>query len=158
MSEKAYTVEEIKQKLMHYCAYQDRCHWEVEQKLNTFFLIPEARDEILFFLLREKYLDEERFTRSYIRGKFLQKHWGRVKIRQHLRMKQVPDKLIERCWDEIEEESYRERVIIEYEKYLSAASGKNSFEKHKKTQKYLFGKGFEWELIQEAAAHFREGE
>ena len=48
---KSYTFEEIKQKLMHYCAYQDRCHFEVEQKMRDFLLIPEAREELILYLL-----------------------------------------------------------------------------------------------------------
>jgi len=65
---KLFTFEEIKQKLVNYCVYQDRCHFEVEQKMREFVLIPEAKDEILLYLMKENYLNEERFTRSYIRG------------------------------------------------------------------------------------------
>ena len=67
---KSFTFEEIKQKIVNYCVYQDRCHAEVEQKMKEFLLIPEAKEEILLYLIKENYLNEERFTRSYVRGKF----------------------------------------------------------------------------------------
>lgn len=82
---KSFTFQEIKQKLINYCVYQDRCHKEVEEKMRDFLLIPEAKDEILLYLIKENYLNEERFTRSYIRGKFYVKHWGRQKLNYNLK-------------------------------------------------------------------------
>ena len=67
---KIFTFEDIKHKLVNYCVYQDRCHYEVDLKMREFMLIPEAKDETLLYLMRENYLNEERFTRSYTRGKF----------------------------------------------------------------------------------------
>ena len=89
---KLYTFEEIKQKLVNYCIYQDRCHQEVEQKMQDFLLIPEAKDEIMLYLINENYLNEERFARSYIRGKFYLKNWGRIKIKNHLKFKGISER------------------------------------------------------------------
>ena len=73
MSEKkSYTVNEIRDKMAKYCAYQDRCQWEVEQKFYDFNLIPEARDEIMIYLIQQNFLNEERFAKSFARGKFYQ--------------------------------------------------------------------------------------
>jgi regulatory protein len=66
-----FPFQEIKQKIVNYCVYQDRCHAEVEQKMREFLLIPEAKEEILLYLIKENYLNEERFTRSYVRGNFI---------------------------------------------------------------------------------------
>ncbi len=101
MEKKSFTFDEIKQKLVSYCVYQDRCHAEVEQKMREFLLIDEAKEEIILFLLKENYLNEERFTRSYIRGKFYIKHWGKNKIRMHLKQKQISERLMNKCFDEI---------------------------------------------------------
>ena len=106
MEKKSFTFDEIKQKLVNYCVYQDRCHYEVEQKMKEFLLIDEAKEEIMLYLLQENYLNEERFTRSYIRGKFYIKHWGKTKIKIHLKQKQVSEKLINACFDEIDEDDY----------------------------------------------------
>ena len=143
---KSYTFLEIKQKMVNYCVYQDRCHQEVAQKMHDFLLIPEAKDEILLYLMQENYLNEERFARSYIRGKFNIKSWGRNKIRNHLKFKGVPEKLINRCFDEIDDSDYERTLKKLYESYFSRQSGKE-YQKKSKTIKYLMGRGFEYEEI-----------
>ena len=146
MEHKSYTFLEIKQKMAAYCTYQDRCHQEVEQKMCDFLLIPEAKEEILLYLMRENFLNEERFTRSYIRGKFYIKSWGRNKIRNHLKFKGVPEKLINSCFNEIDDADYEKTLLKIYEQYYLRQTGKE-YQKKSKTVKYLLGRGFEYEEI-----------
>src|SRR5690606_13373428 len=148
---KSYTFPEIKQKMAAYCSYQDRCHQEVEQKMRDFLLIPEAKDEILLYLMKENFLNEERFTRSYIRGKFYIKSWGRNKIRNHLKFKGVPEKLINNCFDEIDDADYEKTLQKIYENYYVRQSGKE-YQKKSKTVKYLLGRGFQYEEILDVQA------
>lgn len=147
MEHKSYTFLEIKQKLVNYCVYQDRCHKEVEQKMWDYLLVPEAKDEILLYLMKENYLNEERFARSYIRGKFYMKSWGRNKIRNHLKFKGVPEKLINSCFDEIEDDDYYKTLNKLYDNYYSKITGLQVYQKKSKTIKYLLSKGFEYEEI-----------
>lgn len=150
MEKKSYTFEEIKQKLINYCVYQDRSHAEVEQKMKEFILIPEAKDEIILYLIKENYLNEERFTRSYIRGKFYMKHWGRNKIKMNLKQKQVSEKLISKCWDEIDKIDYEKTIRKIYEDYCSRQKGLKEYQIRSKAIKYLISKGFEYDSILEA--------
>lgn len=147
MEKKSLTFDEIKLKLVNYCVYQDRCHAEVEQKMREFLLIDEAKDEIILYLLKENYLNEERFTRSYIRGKFYIKHWGRNKIKMHLKMKQISEKLISKCFDEIDEDDYEKMIKKIFEDYSSRQKGLQEYQKKSKTIKYLMSRGFEYEKI-----------
>lgn len=147
MEKKSFTFDEIKQKLANYCVYQDRCHAEVEQKMREFLLIDEAKEEIILYLMKEKYLNEERFTRSYIRGKFYIKHWGRNKIKMNLKQKQISEKLINMCFDEIDEEDYFKTIKRIYEDYSSKQKGLQEYQKKSKTIKYLMSRGFEYEKI-----------
>jgi len=147
MEKKSYTFEEIKQKLVNYCVYQDRCHVEVEQKMREFLLIDEAKEEIILFLLKENYLNEERFTRSYIRGKFYIKHWGKTKIKMNLKQKQISERLISSCFDEIDDSDYEKTIRKIFEGYYSKQNGLKEYQKKTKTIKYLMGKGFEYEKI-----------
>ncbi|SHG74000.1 regulatory protein [Chryseobacterium arachidis] len=133
--------------MVNYCIYQDRCHAEVEQKMKEFLLIDEAKEEIILYLLKENYLNEERFTRSYIRGKFYIKHWGRAKIRIHLKQKQISEKLISKCFDEIDEDDYEKTIRRIYEDYYSKQSGLKEYQRKSKTIKYLMSRGFEYEKI-----------
>lgn len=144
---KSYTFQEIKQKMVNYCVYQDRCHYEVEQKMRDFTLIQEGKDEILLYLMQENYLNEERFVRSYIRGKFYMKSWGRTKIKIHLKQKGISEKLISNCWNEIDEEDYENTIIKIYKDYSSKLSGLKEFQRKSKSIKYLLSKGFEYDYL-----------
>ncbi|WP_454047215.1 regulatory protein RecX [Chryseobacterium sp. Marseille-Q8038] len=147
MEKKSYTFDEIKQKLVNYCVYQDRCHAEVEQKMREFLLIEEAKEDIILFLLKENYLNEERFTRSYIRGKFYIKHWGKNKIKMNLKQKQISERLISSCFDEIDDSDYEKTIRKIFEDYYSRQTGLKEYQKKTKTIKYLMSKGFEYEKI-----------
>ncbi|REC76714.1 RecX family transcriptional regulator [Chryseobacterium rhizosphaerae] len=133
--------------MVNYCVYQDRCHAEVEQKMREFLLIEEAKEEIILYLLKENYLNEERFTRSYIRGKFYIKHWGKNKIKMNLKQKQISEKLINMCFDEIYEDDYVKTITRIYEDYFSKQTGLKEYQRKSKTIKYLMSRGFEYEKI-----------
>lgn len=147
MEKKSFTFEEIKLKLVNYCVYQDRCHSEVEQKMREFLLIPEAKDDIFLYLIKENYLNEERFARSYIRGKFYIKHWGKNKIRQHLKQKSISEKLISKSMDEINEVDYTKTLRKIYDDYFSKQKGLKDYQKRVKTTRYLLSRGYDYDDI-----------
>ncbi|MFA7686231.1 MAG: regulatory protein RecX [Moheibacter sp.] len=145
----SFTFAEIREKLARYCVYQDRCHWEVENKMKEFNLIPEAKDEIIIYLIQHQFLNEERFAKSFARGKFNQKNWGRVKIKSELKKRKIPPKLIESALKEIDPEAYFSRLTELFEKKKeSLRSERESFKKKAKIRNYLLQKGFESDLIQ----------
>jgi len=115
--------------------------------MKEFLLIDEAKEEIMLYLLQENYLNEERFTRSYIRGKFYIKHWGKTKIKIHLKQKQVPEKLINACFNEIDENDYSKTISKIYQDYYSKQKGLKEYQRKSKTIKYLMSRGFEYEKI-----------
>jgi regulatory protein len=86
---KSYTVDEAQQKLEHYCAYQERCHKEVEEKLKSMHMIPAAIDQIIGKLITDNYLNETRFAQSFARGKFRIKKWGKVRILNQLKFRGI---------------------------------------------------------------------
>lgn len=147
MDKKSLTFDEIKLRLVNYCVYQDRCHYEVEQKMREFLLIPEAKDEIFLYLMKENYLNEERFTRSYIRGKFYIKHWGRNKIKMNLKQKGITEKLISKCMDEIDVDDYEKAFMKIYHDYFSKQKGMKDYQKKSKTIKHLISKGYEYDVV-----------
>lgn len=97
-------------KLQKYCAYQDRCHQEVRQKLFDLKVYGDDQEEIMASLISEGFLNEERYARSFARGKFRINRWGRMKIRQGLKQKQVSEYCINAGLQEIEEEEYRDAL------------------------------------------------
>lgn len=145
-----FTVDEIRDKLAKYCAYQDRCHQEVERKLSEFNLISEARDEIIIYLIQNKFLNEERFAKSFARGKFNQKKWGRNKIIFELKKRKISQNLISVALQEIDLEDYTTALQkLATKKKNSLKSEKDSFKKQQKIKNYLLQKGYEYNLIEE---------
>ncbi|MGV4461857.1 regulatory protein RecX [Ornithobacterium rhinotracheale] len=146
---KSYTIAEIKEKMSRYCAYQDRCHWEVEQKLKEFFLIPEAKDEVILMLMQHNFLNEERFAHSFVRGKFNQKQWGRLKIAQELKKRNIGTRLIDEALKQIDNQDYLNALTDLMEKKADRITYKNEYDKRTKLTRYLMQKGYEYELIKE---------
>ncbi|SHL48894.1 regulatory protein [Chishuiella changwenlii] len=151
-SKKIYTIDEIKDKMAKYCLYQDRCHWEVEKKLREFDLIPEAKDEIIFKLLHYGFLNEERFVHNFVRGKVNQKLWGKNRLKQELKLRQIDSKLIDTALkEEIDPEKYWNNLVkLSQKKYDALYSERDSFKKINKIKSFLAYKGYEFDLINEA--------
>ena len=119
-------------KLQRYCAYQDRCQVEIEQKLRDYGVFTKDWPIILGMLQAEKFWDEERYVRSFSRGKFYHKKWGRNKIRHALKQKRIPDYLIEKVFaEEIPETEYQNGFDAVADKKLKELAGE---EREKKKQ------------------------
>jgi regulatory protein len=147
---KYLTKEQALQKLKHYCAYQERCHSEVKEKLYNLGVWKKEHDEIIAILIEENYLNEERFAIAFAGGRFRMKQWGRVKIKYELKQKQVSEYSIKIALKQIDEEEYLKVLDkLAKEKYASLKNEQHLIRK-KKTMDYLIGKGYEMELLRGA--------
>ena len=148
---KYLTKEQALQKIKHYCAYQERCHNEVKEKLYNLGVWKKEHDEIIATLIEENYLNEERFAIAFAGGRFRIKKWGRVKIKYELKQKQVSDYCIKKALKQIDEADYLKVLNkLAKEKYASLKSEQYLVRK-KKTMDYLIGKGFEVEIVRQLA-------
>lgn len=152
---KTYTVEKAMRKLEQYCVYQDRSHYEVTKKLREMGMIPEAIDHIVLHLMQHNFLNEERFAKSYVRGKFTIKKYGRIKIKQGLKQKNITENLIKIAFKEIDETAYSETLYKLAEKKLALLKEPNPFKKKQKLIRYLMQKGYESFLIYEVLADLK---
>ncbi|PWG04528.1 regulatory protein RecX [Polaribacter aquimarinus] len=143
----SFTVDEIKRKLEQYCVYQDRCHKEVEQKMREYNLIPEAKEMILLSLLKDNFLNEERFAKSFARGKFRIKNWGKQRIVRELKFRDISAYNIKTALKEIEEDEYLKTIYRITENRNEIISDTNQFKRKKKLIDFLMRKGYESELI-----------
>ena len=148
-------LSQIKKKLADYCVYQDRSHYEVEQKLKELRTLNEdERGEILIWLIQNNFLNEERFSKSYARGKFYQKKWGKIKIKQGLKQKRIPTNLIDKGIEEINEEDYKSTLMELTEKKWNIIRESEVYLKKKKIYNYLLQKGYEYNLINEILKNY----
>lgn len=147
MKKNGFSVEQIKRKLEQYCIYQERCHKEVERKLNEYSLIPQAKEIILLHLLEHNFLNEERFSKSFARGKFRIKKWGKKRIVRELKFRNISEYNIKSALKEINQEDYISAVYELVEKKNDTILEKNIFRKKEKIINYLLYRGYETDLI-----------
>tara|TARA_B100001173_G_scaffold66780_1_gene56515 strand:- start:3870 stop:4334 length:465 start_codon:yes stop_codon:yes gene_type:complete len=141
------TVKEIEGKLQYYCSYQDRCHKEVKAKLKSFKISSEELNEIVSNLIKDNYLNESRFSKSFVRGKFNIKNWGRVRIINELKLRNISIYNINLGLKEIDDQDYINKLEDIFNKKLSSLSNLNSNLKKKKIISYLLYRGWESNLI-----------
>ena len=150
MSLTSLTKEQALQKLRQYCAYQERSHKEVKEKLYGYGLHKRETEESISQLIEEGYLNEERFAIQYAGGKFRMMHWGKVKIRYELKLKQVSDYCIRKALQQIDEDAYEKTLDhLAEEKWRLLRGEQNRFTKKRKLQDYLLQKGFESDRVGE---------
>lgn len=137
-------------KAEHYCAYQERSQQEVRDKLYECELKPAEVENIIARLIENNYLNEERFAKAYVQGKFNQKGWGRIKIKQGLKLKRVPDGLIRKVLQTIPDHEYFQTLQNILAKKAATLAEKNPLKRRYKLQQYAMGRGFEGYLIWDA--------
>ncbi|MCB9251843.1 MAG: RecX family transcriptional regulator [Flavobacteriales bacterium] len=143
----SFLKNELLSKLQHYCSYQERCHYEVEQKLYSLGCKKNTADEIIADLISSGFLNEQRFANAYAGGKFRTLNWGKTKITRKLAEKKVPAKIISEALRSIEESDYQkslENLVKNHSSKLKTYSDKQ------KMIKFLMTKGFEYDRILEA--------
>lgn len=136
-------------KLQQYCVYQDRSHAEVRKKLIALEIYGDDLEEVMSALIQEKYLDELRYAKSYARGKFYQKKWGRKKIKLNLTRNQVSDYCIRKAMQEIDEEDYLETLHGLMQKKIDQCRSESMYVCIQKAQQYCIQKGYEAHLVYE---------
>lgn len=146
-SGKVYTISQAFEKAAKYCAIQDRCQSELKTKLLSWGLNTHEADEVLVILISEGYVNDERFAKSYVRGKFNQSKWGKIKIENGLKAKQISSYCIQIAIQEIEETRYLytlKELSFKKWKLESALPIKKRVEK---TARFLISRGFESHLV-----------
>ena len=154
-SKKFYTPQQAQEKISLYCAYQERSHKEVRNKLYSYGLHKADVERILTKLITGGFLNEERFAKAFAGGKFRIKKWGRNKIEHELETFGITAKCIRKGLDEIDEEDYRKTLKDLLTKRLLHSEEVNLFKKKEKIAGFVIGKGYEpalvWEMLKKIA-------
>ncbi|MDP3681849.1 MAG: regulatory protein RecX [Flavobacterium sp.] len=146
-----FSIKEAIHKIEHYCAYQERCHEEVVQKLRSMKMDADEIDTIMVHLISDNFLNEERFAQSFARGKHRIKHWGKVRIVNELKAKKITQTLINIALKEISTEEYLSTFHTLADRNWESIKETNLLKKRKKFCDYLLRRGFESNLIFEKA-------
>jgi len=144
---KYFSKEEALEKLKKYCAYQDRCHQEVRTKLINLGIYGDDLEDIIVELIAESFLNEERFARSFARGKFRMRRWGKIRIKNELKFRKISDYCIRKAMTEIEDDEYLVTLEEVIQKKTRQTKESDSFKAKNKIANYAIGRGFESEKV-----------
>ena len=147
---KTYDKKTAQLKAADFCAYQERSQQEVRDKLYSYGLHYDEVEEVLTNLIVGGFINEERFAKAYVGGKFRMKGWGRRKILQGLKQHKVSEYCINKGMKEIDEEAYYQTLLKHADKKIKSVKSDSEYLIRGKTTQYLMGKGFETDLIREA--------
>jgi regulatory protein len=157
MFKQPLTPQQAKQKIKHYCGYQERSHKEVQDKLYSMGLYKKDVEIIITELIEEGYLNEERYAIAFAGGRFRMKQWGKVKIEYELKQKRVSTYNIKKALKEIDEEAYTGVLEELAQKKWDSLKGEQYINRQAKTTAYLLQKGYESPLVSKAVAKARAG-
>lgn len=150
-SECKYSLLEAKSKLEALCAYQERCSYDLQKKMNSWGLDRETQDRLLADLISNNFLNEQRFAEAFVSGKVRIKRWGRLKIKVELKKKMISDYSIRKGLELIDEETYWDNLMhLANRKWHDLSREKNQFVRKGKLYRYLVSKGYETDLIRDA--------
>jgi len=148
MSDQQIEGKDVLVKMAKYCAYQDRCKKEVYTKLEALELDIVQQDIVIDYLIQEKYLDENRYICSVVRGRFFYKNWGKIKITHYLKQREIDTTIIEEVIDrEISKEVYYQKAYDLVATKWQRTKGDTDFEIRQKVLSALYLKGFDSSLI-----------
>jgi len=136
----------LKRKIASYCAYQERCHFEVKRKLNSLGVFGQEVDEYICYLIDENFLSETRFSEAYVRGKFNNSNWGRVKIIQELKSRNISDWNINNALSHISEKEYNDKLKKLCEKKIDSSDNSSPNIKNKIVRSLTY-KGWETDKV-----------
>lgn len=133
--------------MKYFCAYQERCYKEVEEKLYSFSLSISEKEQVLTYLIENNFINEERFAQSFARGKHNYKFWGKNRIINELKFRNISTRNILTALKEIPEEIYQENFHRLAEKQWDSITERKGQKKNKKFVDFLLRKGYESDLI-----------
>ena len=146
-NKRIYNLRIATDKIKRYCSVQDRCQWDIIKKMNEWGLGEKTRNHLLEILITENYINEERFSQSFCRGKFKIKNWGKIKIINKLKQKNISTICIDKGMGEIKEDEYLNVLDKLFKQKREKVTDKNHFVRKTKIANFLIQGGFESFLV-----------
>lgn len=147
MKEIQITPKQALARIQKICSIQEKCSFDVRRKLFDWSIEEKEVERIINCLVYDKFIDDNRFAKSFVREKFRINKWGRIKITYTLKQKRIPESTIVLALEEIEEEEYLQVLETELIKKKKSIKAKNQFDLKGKLLRFGQGKGFEIECV-----------
>lgn len=148
--------QEAYQRLSALCALSEQCCHDVMKKMKRWEVADEVAERIVARLIKEKFIDEERFARAFVKDKFRYNHWGQVRIEQELKMRKIAPKHIEMGLEELKEEDSLGALREMIQKKRPTVKGKNEYEIKGKLIRFALGRGFAMDDIMKVVGSLDE--
>ncbi|MDC1105354.1 regulatory protein RecX [Prolixibacteraceae bacterium] len=152
-----YTKEQALSKVAALCSKAEKCVYDIEKKLVLWGLEQDDIDAIIARLIEEKFIDQERFVRYYLKDKLTFNGWGKQKVWFNLQQKRIPSDLFDRLWEEIDKEQYNEQLLMLLHKKRKSIKSDNPWEEKQKLMRYAASRGFQIDDIYRALDALADG-
>ena len=151
-----YDIKNLIEQLKSYCAIQERCSDDIVTKMKSWRITNKNQNKILEILIQEDFINDKRYSKSFCRGKFRIKKWGKIKIVNELKRKNINPTTIISSLNEISDMDYSKELDTQFNKKKQSINTLNYYEKKKKIANYLIGKGYESNLVWEKLSELKE--
>ncbi|MDG1426005.1 MAG: regulatory protein RecX [Flavobacteriales bacterium] len=151
-----YDIKNLIEQLKSYCAIQERCSNDIVTKMKSWRITNKNQNKILEILIQEDFINDKRYSKSFCRGKFRIKKWGKIKIVNELKRKNINPTTIISSLNEISDMDYSKELDTQFNKKKQSINTLNYYEKKKKIANYLIGKGYESNLVWEKLRELKE--
>ena len=151
-----YDIKNLIEQLKSYCAIQERCSNDIVTKMKSWRITNKNQNKILEILIQEDFINDKRYSKSFCRGKFRIKKWGKIKIVNELKRKNINPTTIISSLNEISDMDYSKELDTQFNKKKQSINTLNYYEKKKKIANYLIGKGYESNLVWEKLSELKE--
>ena len=151
-----YDIKNLIEQLKSYCAIQERCSNDIVTKMKSWRITNKNQNKILEILIQEDFINDKRYSKSFCRGKFRIKKWGKIKIVNELKRKNINSTTIISSLNEISDMDYSKELDTQFNKKKQSITTLNYYEKKKKIANYLIGKGYESNLVWEKLRELKE--
>ncbi len=146
------------ERISRICSRQEKCSHDVKEKLHAWEVKEEDIRKIMQWLQDRQFVDDGRYARAYVRDQHLFRKWGRVRIRMMLRKKKIPDELIDKAMEHLDEKEYRETLRKELQRKRKTLKPKNRYDMMARLQRFAWSRGYEADVVSEVLDEIMKGE
>ena len=146
---KETTEQEAYLQLAALCAQAEHCQQEMCDKMRRWEMAPEAQERVIARLVKERYIDDERYARAFVKDKVRYNKWGRRKVQQGLWMKHIDDDIQQRVLDEVDDEEYLAVLKPLLKQKVKSIKAESDYELNQKLVRFAFGRGFTYNIIRQ---------